>query len=74
MKIKTLYRYERDHGKLTVSTKKPECDYTEKFRVIADEGMLVTQDGMNLTPVVDVDSVDGWYEVEDPEAKELENN
>jgi hypothetical protein len=64
MIIKDLYRYEREEGKITVSTKKPECDYTLKYRLIADEGKELTKDGENFVPCIDVDSPEGWYEVE----------
>ena len=69
MKIKELYRYEREAGKITVSTEKPDCDYTIKFRLIADEGMLLTIDGENFTSCIDVESPDCWYEVEEKVVK-----
>ena len=71
MEIKELYRYEREPGKVTVSTVKPECEYTAMYRIIASEGFLVTQDGMNQYGVVDTNNKDGWYEVEAP-IEELE--
>ena len=64
MVVKELYRYEREAGKITVSTEKPECDYTIKFRLIADDGKKLTKDGENFTTCIDVDSTEGWYEVE----------
>ena len=40
MTIKTLYKYEREGGKITVSPIMPEDKpYTEMYRLIADEGM-----------------------------------
>lgn len=63
MTVKELYCYEREAGKITVSTEKPECDYTLRYRLIADEGKELTNDGENFTPCVDVDSIEGWYEV-----------
>lgn len=63
MEIRTLYRYERESGKTTVSPNKPEGDYTEIFRLIADEGMILT-DGEIQTPCIDVDSTEGWVEIE----------
>ena len=75
MEIKTLYRYEREPGKYTVATEKPDCDYEERYRVIADEGKLVTQNGTDLYSVIDTDTKDGWYEVDEPvevdEAEEM---
>lgn len=64
MEIKTLYRYNREGGGVTVSTEKPDCPYTELFRIIADEGKAITIDGKDLKFVVDVDSTEGWYEVD----------
>ena len=67
MEIRTLYRYERSGGGVTVSPVAPEkgVPYTEMYRVIAGEGMLVTRDGVETYSVVDTDTRDGWYEVED---------
>ena len=67
MEIKPLYRYEREDGGITVSLKKPDCEYAEKMRLVADEGKMLTKDGENLCRVIDVDSADGWYEVDAPE-------
>lgn len=64
MIIKELYRYEREASKITVSPEKPECDYTVKYRLIADEGKELTKDGENFTTCIDVDNTEGWYEVE----------
>lgn len=67
MEIKTLYRFTRQDGGITVSPEKPDAEYTEKFRLIADEGKLLTQDGENTFSCVDTDTVEGWYEVEEQE-------
>ena len=64
MIIKELYHYEREEGKITVSTEKPECDYTLRYRLIADEGKELTKDGENFTTCIDVDTTEGWYEIE----------
>ena len=63
MTVKELYCYEREAGKITHSLEKPECGYTVKFRLIADEGKELTKDGENFTPCIDVESTEGWYEV-----------
>ena len=63
MIIKVLYCYEREAGKITVSTEKPECEYTLRYRLIADEGKELTKDGENFTTCIDVDTPEGWYEV-----------
>lgn len=61
-----LYRYEREGGGMTVSPVMPDCEYTNLFRLVADEGKALT-DGENLTFCVDTDSVDGWHEVDAPD-------
>ena len=62
----TLYRYNRPDGGVTVSPVKPEGEYTEMFRLVADEGMLLT-DGNNTTICTDTDNPSVWYEIEDAE-------
>ncbi len=71
MTIKSLYKTIRLDGGTTVSPNKPldGVEYTERVRLIADEGKLVTLDGVKAYPCVDVDSADGWYEVQ----KEITN-
>lgn len=66
MFIKELYCYEREEGKVTVSTEKPDCEYSLRFRLIADEDKELTKDGENFTTCIDVDSTEGWYEVDAP--------
>lgn len=74
MQTITLYKYTRDDGGVTTSPVKPDCEYTEKYRLVADEGKALTQDGENLYPCVDVSSVDGWYEVDAPEEENEETD
>lgn len=70
MQIKTLYRYTRADGGITVTPEKPEgIDFSEKLRLIADDGKMLTTDGKTLYPCIDVDNTAGWYEVADPEAE-----
>lgn len=64
MRIINLYKYSREDGGITTSPIKPETEYTEMVRLIADEGKDLTKDGENTTPCVDTDSTDGWYEVD----------
>lgn len=64
MTVKELYCYERETGKITVSTEKPNCDYTLRYRLIADEGKLLTNDSENFTTCIDVETTEDWYEVE----------
>lgn len=63
MEVKTLYRFKRDDGGITDSPNKPKGEYIERFRLIASSGMSITTDGKNLYPVIDVDNVEGYYEV-----------
>ncbi len=77
MQIITLYRYERENGGVTVSPIKPNAEHTEMYRIVADEGKLLTIDGVNTTSCADVETLDGWYEVDAPIEEismELEEN
>lgn len=67
MQTKTLYKYQRADGGTTISPVKPDCEYTEKVRLIADEGKALTKDGENFTACTDTDTAAGWYEVDAPE-------
>ena len=77
MTEKKLYRIHRSDGGVTVSIN-PPIDNKEKtetlFRLIADDGKLLTKDGINTTPCIDVDVTDGWYEIDDPEFEISEVN
>lgn len=66
MIVNALYRYERADGGITISPNKPDCEYTELVRIIADEGKVVTKDGKDVYCVIDADSADGYYEVDAP--------
>ena len=66
MLIKELYKTHRPDGGVDVSPIQPDGDYELLHRVIADEGKLVTDNGEDLYYCVDVESADGWYEVNDP--------
>lgn len=66
----SLYRYTRPDGGVTVSAVKPDIEYTEMTRLVADEGHTLT-DGNTTTPCADTDNPDVWSEVEDTE--NLEN-
>ena len=63
MSIIPLYRYTRPDGGVTVSPIKPDAEYTELCRLIADEGMAITN-GVIITDCIDVDSADGWIDCE----------
>lgn len=64
-----LYRYTRPDGGVTVSTTKPDVEYTELVRLVADEGMVLTN-GEIITGCTDTDDQSAWYEVEDTESEE----
>lgn len=64
MEVKTLYRTIRADGGVDVSPNKPtEGEYTETYRLIADDGMELVK-GDVRTICIDTDTVDGWEEVE----------
>ena len=60
-----LYRYNRADGGVTISPVKPDGEYTEMVRLVADEGKVLTQDGEHFTSCIDTDTADGWYEVDE---------
>lgn len=65
MQIITLYRYTRPDGGISVSPIKPNVEYTEMVRLVADEGKALT-DGTNTTMCIDVSSAEGWTEIDAP--------
>lgn len=69
MQIITLYKYQRPDGGITVSPNKPECEYTEMYRLVADDGKVLTN-GEIVTLCVDVGSAKGWSEIDEPEENE----
>ena len=66
MQTITLYRFIRPDGGVSVSPVKPDVEYTELFRLVADDGMILT-DGENYTSCTDTDNPDIWSEVVDTE-------
>lgn len=65
MQTITLYRYTRPDGGISVSPIKPNVEYTEMVRLVADEGKALT-DGTNTTTCTDVSSAEGWTEIDVP--------
>lgn len=66
MQVINLYRYSRPNGGVTNSIEKPEgIDYSIKYRLIAEDGKLLTN-GSDSTECIDVDSTDGWFEIDAP--------
>lgn len=61
----SLYRYIRPSGGVTVSPIKPDCEYTELYRFVADPGMVLVNGAM-VTTCVDANELDGWVEVTGP--------
>ena len=61
MQIITLYKYYREDGGITVSPIKPDAEYTEMYRLIADEGKILTN-GTDYTMCTDVEDPESWYE------------
>lgn len=64
MQTITLYKYKRADGGVTISPIKPDVEYTEMVRLVADEGKVLTKDGENFTACTDTDTAEGWYEVD----------
>lgn len=65
MQIKKLYKFIRSDGGVSVSIEKPEGEeYTSLHRLIADEGKVLTNNGKTFYPCIDVESTDGWSEVD----------
>lgn len=64
MQVINLFRYNRPDGGVTVSPVKPDGEYTELFRLVADEGMALT-DGNTVTTCIDTEDVTAWTEVKD---------
>lgn len=67
----TLYRFNRPDGGVSVSPVKPDGDYTELFRLVADEGMVLT-DGETVTSCTDTENPGAWSDVPDPDLSEAE--
>lgn len=74
MDIKPLYRFLREDGGFTESPDKPDgVEYTTRCRLIAGEGKLLT-DGTTETFCIDVDSTDGWSEIDDLDKDKYHNS
>lgn len=71
MQIINLYKYERADGGITVSPIKPDCEYTEMYRLVADEGKVLTN-GEIVTSCIDVESTEGWVEIDEPKEENEE--
>ena len=69
MQIIPLYRYIRPKGGITVSPVRPKCEYTELFRIIADDGCILKY-GETVAMCIDTDNSSIWQEIDDPDYKE----
>lgn len=65
MQTITLYRYVRPDGGITTSPVKPNGEYTEMYRLIADEGKALT-DGVTITACTDTSDPYIGMEIDDP--------
>lgn len=63
----TLYEFVREDGNISVSPNKPDGEYQTSYRLIADEGMILTDADGNTAKVIDTDAPDQWREIEAPE-------
>lgn len=63
MQIVELYRIDRKDGSTTVTPIKQEGIEPSLVRLVADEGMALT-DGETFTTVIDVLDETGWQEIE----------
>lgn len=69
MEVRTLYRVSKN-GKTTISPTMPtDGDFTETFRLIADEGKVLT-DGIDTFICIDTDEPDVFSEVNEAEESE----
>ena len=64
MRILTLFRYEKE-GNIIVSAVNPDCEYTEKYRLIADDGYELTN-GEITAKCIDTYDISEWTEVFNP--------
>ena len=69
MKIIPLYKYERVGGGITVSPLKPDSEYTEMYRLVADEDKIL-QNGETIVSCIDVENTDNWIEIDNLDTKE----
>lgn len=62
MKIIERYCTPQEEG-VAISEEKPEGDYTVVYRLVADEGKILTN-GTERVFCLDTDNPDGWSEVD----------
>lgn len=73
MEIKILYRYiEKGRVVDSLNASLEIGEQIERYRLVADEGFVLTIDGENKYSVIDIDQdqLSLWYEIEAPVEKE----
>lgn len=73
MEIRKLYRVVHSDGVVTVTPQKPsDGEYSETYRLIADDGMILT-DGENTYCCIDTDFPQNYIEETDVSYVEVES-
>ena len=62
MKVIERYCIPQEEG-VMVTEEKPEGDYTVVYRLVADEGKILT-DGIERVSCLDTDKTNGWTEID----------
>ena len=69
MQIKPLYKYARTDGGTTITPVQPDVAYAQLYRLVAEDGGEITNgeitNGEITTTCIDVESYDGWHDVDD---------
>lgn len=73
MQIVNLYRYEETNGIAISPVKRNESDTPHAYRIIADEGKCLIQNGVNYGCCTDSPTAEGWEEIDDPGIEEEPN-
>lgn len=69
MTKKKMYRYLGRNGILTTYVLLDGINHILRYRLTADEGMLLTDgDTFCKATEIDADDLNNWYEIPDPEA------
>ena len=63
MQTKPLYKYYRADGGITITPDQPNATYTQLYRLVAEDGGEITN-GKITTTCIDVESHDGWRDVD----------
>lgn len=63
MQIKPVYKYVRSDGGVTITPVQPDSAYTQLYRLIAEGSGEITN-GEITTTCVDVESYEGWHDVD----------